>query len=210
MRLATLGEDGTVTDREGHPVLQYVDGKFWVNNHAHILSGKNGFSTELLYLLLGMTNVAAFVTGAVQPKISQSNLNKVPVLIPSGDELVRMDEQIQPMFARLRDMKAKNRRLAAIRDDLLSKLMSGELDVSTVSIDIPTGTDGLVGTETNHNNKEKSRENNKSGQRSVPVQGYPAAGAEFRLVLFQTRSDADAGISAFHRRKICILFKINK
>ena len=104
MRLATLGEDGTVTDREGHPVLQYVDGKFWVNNHAHILSGKNGFSTELLYLLLGMTNVAAFVTGAVQPKISQSNLNKVPVLIPSGDELVRMDEQIQPMFARLRDM----------------------------------------------------------------------------------------------------------
>ena len=138
-----LGEDGTVTDREGHPVLQYVDGKFWVNNHAHILSGKNGFSTELLYLLLSITNVAAFVTGAVQPKISQSNLNRVPVLIPSDEELSKMDEQIQPMFARLRDMRTKNRRLAAIRDDLLSKLMSGELDVSNVSINVPIGTDDL-------------------------------------------------------------------
>ena len=45
-----FGEDGTVIDNLGFPILQYVWGKFWVNNHAHILTGKNGYSVESLYL----------------------------------------------------------------------------------------------------------------------------------------------------------------
>lgn len=43
-----LGEDGTVVDRKGFPILQYVEGKFWVNNHAHILTGKNGFTVAII------------------------------------------------------------------------------------------------------------------------------------------------------------------
>lgn len=129
-----LGEDGTVVDAKGFPILQYVEGKFWVNNHAHILTGKNGFSVELLYLLFSMTNVQSIVTGAVQPKISQANLNKVPVVIPSIAELQAFDSLIQPIFAQIRNLRAENDRLAAIRDTLLPKLMSGELDVSDIAI----------------------------------------------------------------------------
>src|SRR5699024_8867397 len=47
-----VGEDGTVTDDKGYPILQYVWGKLWVNNHAHVLQGKNNFTTEFIYLLL--------------------------------------------------------------------------------------------------------------------------------------------------------------
>lgn len=129
-----LGEDGTVVDAKGFPILQYVEGKFWVNNHAHIITGKNGFSVELLYLLFSMTNVQSIVTGAVQPKISQANLNKVPVVIPSIAELQAFDSVIQPIFAQIRSLSAENDRLAAIRDTLLPKLMSGELDVSNIAI----------------------------------------------------------------------------
>lgn len=129
-----LGEDGTVVDNAGYPILQYVEGKFWVNNHAHILTGKNGFTVELLYLLFSLTNVASIVTGAVQPKISQANLNKVPIIIPSIEELHMMDDQVQPIFAEIRNLRAENDSLAAIRDTLLPKLMSGELDVSEVEI----------------------------------------------------------------------------
>lgn len=125
-----LGEDGTVVDNAGYPILQYVEGKFWVNNHAHILTGKNGFTVELLYLLFSLTNVASIVTGAVQPKISQANLNKVPIIIPSIEELRMMDDQVQPMFAQIRNLRAENERLATVRDTLLPKLMNGELDVS--------------------------------------------------------------------------------
>lgn len=56
-----LGEDGTVVDSKGFPILQYVEGKFWVNNHAHIITGKNGFTVETLYLLFSLTNVQSFL-----------------------------------------------------------------------------------------------------------------------------------------------------
>ena len=63
-----LGEDGTVITKEGLPVLQYVDGKFWVNNHAHILTGKLGFSVEELYpesvkLIFGTKLIRPVTTG---------------------------------------------------------------------------------------------------------------------------------------------------
>ena len=129
-----LGDDGTVVDSKGFPILQYVEGKFWVNNHAHIITGRNGFSVELLYLLFSLTSVQSIVTGAVQPKISQANLNKVPVIIPSEAELKAFDATIQPIFTQIRNLRAENDRLATTRDTLLPKLMSGELDVSDIDL----------------------------------------------------------------------------
>lgn len=129
-----LGEDGTVVDSKGFPILQYVEGKFWVNNHAHIITGKNGFTVETLYLLFSLTNVQSIVTGAVQPKISQANLNKVSVVIPSEAELSAFNSIVQPIFAQIRNLRAENDRLAATRDTLLPRLMSGELDVSSLDI----------------------------------------------------------------------------
>ena len=129
-----LGEDGTVIDAKGFPILQYVEGKFWVNNHAHILTGKNGFTVELLYLLFSLTNVASIVTGAVQPKISQGNLNSISIVIPSREELAKMNGIIQPMFSQIRTLRSENAILASIRDSLLPKLMSGELDTSNIEL----------------------------------------------------------------------------
>ena len=62
-----LGEDGTVVDDAGYPILQYVWGQFWVNNHAHILTGRLGYDVESLYMLFKQTPVKSIVTGAVQP-----------------------------------------------------------------------------------------------------------------------------------------------
>ena len=129
-----LGEDGTVVDSKGFPILQYVAGKFWVNNHAHIITGKEGFSVESLYLLFSLTSVQSIVTGAVQPKISQTNLNKVPVIVPSTAELTAFDMVIQPIFTQIRNLRAENERLATTRDTLLPRLMSGELDVANIEI----------------------------------------------------------------------------
>ena len=97
-----LGEDGTVVDELGFPILQYVWGKFWVNNHAHILTGKNGFSTETLYVLLKQTSVKSIVTGAVQPKISQANLKNILVTIPPKQQLSKYNEVIEPLFRTIR------------------------------------------------------------------------------------------------------------
>lgn len=127
-----LGEDGTVVDSVGFPILQYVYGQFWVNNHAHIITGKEGFSVEELYLFFSLTNIKSIVTGAVQQKVSQQNLKKVPAIIPSKDALNAFDEIIQPIFSQIRNLRDENARLADLRDKLLPKLMSGELDVSDI------------------------------------------------------------------------------
>lgn len=129
-----LGEDGTVADDAGYPILQYVWGKFWVNNHAHILTGKLGFNVESLYMLFKQTPVKAIVTGAVQPKISQANLRSIQVVIPPQKLLTDYNNQIAPLFALLRTNEEANKSLAALRDTLLPKLMSGEIDVSDIRL----------------------------------------------------------------------------
>ena len=129
-----LGEDGTVVDSLGFPILQYVYGQFWVNNHAHIITGKEGFSVEELYLFFSLINIKSIVTGAVQQKVSQQNLKKVPAIIPSKQALSAFDEIIQPIFAQIRNLRDENANLSQLRDTLLPKLMSGELDVSDIDL----------------------------------------------------------------------------
>ena len=129
-----LGEDGTVVDGLGYPILQYVYGQFWVNNHAHIITGKEGFSVEELYLFFSLTNIKSIVTGAVQQKVSQQNLKRVSAIIPSKEALTAFDELIQPIFVQIRNLRDENTRLAELRDTLLPKLMSGELDVSNIDL----------------------------------------------------------------------------
>ncbi len=129
-----LGEDGTVVDSLGFPILQYVYGQFWVNNHAHIITGKEGFSVEELYLFFSLTNIKSIVTGAVQQKVSQQNLKKVSAIIPSKEALCAFDEVIQPIFAQIRNLRDENEHLANLRDTLLPKLMSGELNISNIDL----------------------------------------------------------------------------
>lgn len=129
-----LAEDGSVSDDNGYPILQYVWGKFWVNNHAHILTGKKGFNVESLYLLMKNTSIKSVITGAVQPKISQGNLCSLKVLIPSELIMNKFNLIIEPLFKLIRANIENNQILAQLRDTLLPKLMSGEIDVDKVEI----------------------------------------------------------------------------
>ena len=129
-----LGEDGTVVDDAGYPILQYVWGQFWVNNHAHILTGKLGFNVESLLLLFKRTPVKSIVTGAVQPKISQANLRSIQVVVPPQHELDAFNELIRPLFDQIRQNQDQNKALTSLRDSLLPKLMSGEIDVSDIQL----------------------------------------------------------------------------
>ena len=129
-----LGEDGTVVDDAGYPILQYVWGQFWVNNHAHILTGKLGFNVESLLLLFKRTPVKSIVTGAVQPKISQANLRSIQVVVPPQHELDAFNELIRPLFDQIRQNQDQSKALASLRDALLPKLMSGEIDVSDIRL----------------------------------------------------------------------------
>jgi len=127
-----MGEDGSVMDSKGHPILQYVFGKFWVNNHAHVLKG-NKISTEIILCLLRNSNISDLVTGAVQPKLNQGNMNKISIPLPQDLSIIRPVEYvISCHYDLFRQNVSETKELTTLRDILLPKLISGELAVSQI------------------------------------------------------------------------------
>lgn len=124
-----FGEDGTVITSDGTPMLQYVWGKFWVNNHAHVFQGKEEYSTEFLYMLCKHMKVSDVVTGVAQPKISQGRLNEKKILLPDKDLAAKYSKSTEPIFKRIRRLNDEVLMCKEARDRLLPKLMSGEIEV---------------------------------------------------------------------------------
>ena len=120
-----IGEDGSVVDDEGYPVVQYVWGRFWVNNHAHVLKARSGVSLEHLFLYLKQTNIAPYVTGAVQPKLSQTNLCTVLFLLPTSNVCSAFASIVGPLFQQVRSKTDESHAFAAQRDALQPRLVSG-------------------------------------------------------------------------------------
>ena len=82
-RYILVAEDGENLNSKKLPLALVADGKFWVNNHAHILRGKPGLADDTFLLhFLNSTDIKPFVTGAAQPKLSQANLRLIPVFLP--------------------------------------------------------------------------------------------------------------------------------
>ena len=128
-----MGEDGTVVTADNKPVLQYIWGKFWANNHAHVLQGSI-VSNEYLYFALRNTDVKSLVTGAVQPKINQENMNKLKFIIPDKDNLKILENNLSILMKKYKDNCCKISTLEQIRDTLLPKLMNGEIDLDKIEI----------------------------------------------------------------------------
>jgi type I restriction enzyme S subunit len=121
-----MGEDGSVVNKDGSPILQYVWDKFWVNNHAHVLTGK-GISTEHLFLFLKHIIISPYITGAVQPKLNQGNMNRIPFVNAPPVINIAFASLIEPLYEKIRANKNENDLLVQTRDLLLPKLISGEI-----------------------------------------------------------------------------------
>ena len=124
-----LGEDGTVRTSEGHPVLQYATGKFWVNNHTHIFQAKPPYNNFFIWNYLSKKNIDRIITGAVQPKINQTNLKSLEFPIFPKELVSNYIEITNSQFDKINKNKAQIRTLESLRDTLLPKLMSGEIRV---------------------------------------------------------------------------------
>lgn len=126
-----IGEDGSVMKDDGTPFIQYIWGPAWVNNHAHVLQGIKSISTEQLMLFFQQTNINAYVTGAVQLKINQRNMNSIPFIKAPKEINERFYDVVAPLYAKIRAIKEENEQLAKLRDTLLPKLLSGEIELET-------------------------------------------------------------------------------
>lgn len=118
-----FSEDGAnIIDENGYPAIQYVWGKFWLNNHSHILEGKDFISIQFLYNSLSKTNVSDLVTGAAQPKINQQNMNSISILI--GNEFIHQEFNLKIIqsYELAKIYKNQNQKLTQLQSLLLSRL----------------------------------------------------------------------------------------
>ncbi|MEN6318630.1 MAG: restriction endonuclease subunit S [Syntrophaceae bacterium] len=124
-----IAEDGTVRTNDGFPILQYANGKFWVNNHTHVIKAKSPYSNFFLWNYLIEKNIDEIITGAVQPKINQENLRKLEFPVFPESLVKEFNIITEPLFNKIKQNQSQIRTLEKLRDTLLPKLMSGEVRV---------------------------------------------------------------------------------
>ena len=97
-----LGEDGAPFLDLSRPTAYLVRGKFWVNNHAHILKGKNGLlENRFLLHLLNSLNYRHHVSGTTRLKLTQGSMRKLPLVLPSIQEQRRIVAKLDELFSEL-------------------------------------------------------------------------------------------------------------
>ena len=81
-----ISEDGENLKSRKTPIAFKASGKFWVNNHAHIVQGKKPFLNDLIVYYFKKLDLNEYITGAVQPKLNKANLLEIPFYLPKSEE----------------------------------------------------------------------------------------------------------------------------
>ena len=84
-----VGEDGSVITPNGTPVVNWAEGKIWVNNHAHIIAEKAGVSLRYLYHYLQIVDVRDLIHGNI-PKLTQGDFRQLSIALPTLAEQERI------------------------------------------------------------------------------------------------------------------------
>ncbi len=127
-----VSEDGANLLARSTPIAFSVSGKYWVNNHAHILKFENMATQRFVEFYLESIKLDEYITGAAQPKLNQKALNSIPIPIPKSVEtqakIVESVESLQAETQRLaRLSERKHAALEALKKSLLHQAFTGEL-----------------------------------------------------------------------------------
>lgn len=131
--LVLLGEDGAPFFAENKEVAFFVTGKIWVNNHAHVLRPLAGMDGGFLAHALNQTEYGAFIDGSTRDKLTQDDMNAIPIAKPPHGEQLAIAAFLERGAARLIDMVAKVEtaidRLQEYRTALITAAVTGKIDV---------------------------------------------------------------------------------
>lgn len=107
-----------------------VDSGSWVTDNAIIATPFQTDHFEYLYQLLHFLDLGRTAIGSAQPLITQSGLKILQIKVPPSDVLLKFERTVRPLYKFLRSNAKQAKSLAAIRDTLLPKLLSGEISVA--------------------------------------------------------------------------------
>ena len=127
-----VAEDGENLNSRNVPIAFRATGKFWVNNHAHILKPKRGNIAYLAHLLESL-NFDPWISGAAQPKLTKDRLLSISIAVPPPNEqdaiVERTVEQTAPLMKAISKLQREIDLLQEYRARLVADVVLGRLDV---------------------------------------------------------------------------------
>jgi type I restriction enzyme S subunit len=126
-----VGEDGANLLNRTSPIAFRATGRFWVNNHAHVLQTLGDVPLSYLEYFFGSIDLTPYVTGTAQPKMTQANMNSVPLPLAPPSEQRRLVNKIDTLFAQADVIHsagtAARRRASSVDRAVLARAFRGEL-----------------------------------------------------------------------------------
>ena len=128
-----VGEDGANLLSRSTPLAFIAEGKFWVNNHAHILSPKYGNNIDYFVSLLEATDYTPFIEGSAQPKLTADNLKNIilikPPLLEQNEIAIFLNSQLTHIHETLSKIKNNINLLEEYKTSLIHHVVTGKIDV---------------------------------------------------------------------------------
>ena len=122
-KLLLIGEDGANLLSRSKDNAFFADGKYWVNNHAHVLDCCYKSILTYVAYLINSISLEPFVTGTAQPKLSQDNLNKIPIALPPIKEQARIVAGIEKWGGFIDEIEAGKIELESYIKQTKSKIL---------------------------------------------------------------------------------------
>lgn len=130
--LLLIAEDGANLVLRNLPLALIARGKFWVNNHAHILKPRNGDLSYLAYYMETL-NYRPWITGAAQPKLTQDRLMSIYIAVAPDDEQLELatfiSRETKPLINVVTRTEREIELLREYRTRLIYDVVTGKLDV---------------------------------------------------------------------------------
>lgn len=129
-----ISEEGENLRSRQTPIAFLADGQFWVNNHAHIVKSDYVHNRLICYYLANM-DLNPFLTGAVQPKLSQDSLNRIPLFLPESlDERKEIVSILSSLDDKIDLLHRENTTLEAMAETLFRQWFIEEANGDDISL----------------------------------------------------------------------------
>lgn len=135
---ATIMPKGTVLFSSRAPIgyIAVAAGEITTNQGFKSVIPKSEIGTAFVYFFLkyNLPIIEGMASGSTFKEVSGSTMKNIPAVIPDTETLARFNDFCAPIFAQQKSLEEQNQSLATLRDNLLLKLMSGEIDVSSIQL----------------------------------------------------------------------------
>ena len=133
--LLLIGEDGANLINRSKPIAYIATGKYWVNNHAHVLDCIDSIFMQYICLYINSISLVDYVTGTAQPKMNQEKMNSILLPLPPHNEqkrILQKVDKIQPLFVRYEKNQSRLEALTKtlyinLRKSILQEAIQGHL-----------------------------------------------------------------------------------